>query len=95
MINAGLMLDMDSRSARLILHAVDESEARRLHDRAPQSCDAWAADYPFDGDTAAIDSFLRASEQNGEQRPLPDQASVRWCGDWWRRLQGTPRWRSR
>ena len=61
---------MDSRAARLILHAIDELEARRIHDRAPQSGDAWAADYPFDGDLAAIGSFLRATERNGEQRPF-------------------------
>jgi RimJ/RimL family protein N-acetyltransferase len=61
---------MDSRTARLSLHAIDEREARRIHDRAPQSGDAWAADYPFEGDLAAIGSFLRATEQNGEQRPF-------------------------
>jgi len=61
---------MDFRTARLSLHAIDELEARRIHDRAPQSGDAWAADYPFEGDLAAIGSFLRATEQNGEQRPF-------------------------
>jgi RimJ/RimL family protein N-acetyltransferase len=61
---------MDSRTARLSLHAIDKLEARRIHDRAPQSGDAWAADYPFEGDLAAIGSFLRATEQNGEQRPF-------------------------
>jgi predicted acetyltransferase len=61
---------MDSRIARLSLHAIDELEARRIHDRAPQSSDAWAADYPFEGDLAATGSFLRATEQNGEQRPF-------------------------
>ena len=61
---------MDSRTARLTLHAIDELEARRIHDRVPQSGDAWATDYPFDGDLAAIGSFLRATEQNGEQRPF-------------------------
>ncbi|MGI8844603.1 MAG: GNAT family N-acetyltransferase [Thermoleophilaceae bacterium] len=52
------------------LHAIDELEARRIHDRAPRSGDAWAADYPFQGDLAAVSSFLRATEQNGEQRPF-------------------------
>lgn len=61
---------MDLRTARLSLHAIYEPEARRIHDRAPQSGDAWAADYPFDGDLAAIGSLLRATEQNGEQRPF-------------------------
>ena len=63
-------MDTDSRSARLELHAIDEPEARRIHDRAPRSGDAWAADYPFEGDLAAIGSLLRATEQSGEQRPF-------------------------
>lgn len=61
---------MDSSTARLSLHAIDGPEARRIRDRAPRSGDAWAADYPFEGDLAAISSFLRATEQNGEQRPF-------------------------
>jgi len=64
------VLDVDSRTARLIVHPIDELEARRIHERAPQSGDAWAADYPFEGDLAAIGGFLRATEQNGEQRPF-------------------------
>ncbi len=39
-------------------------------DRAPLSGEAWAADYPFEGDLAAIGSFLRATQQNGDQRPF-------------------------
>jgi RimJ/RimL family protein N-acetyltransferase len=61
---------MDHRTARLSLHAIDELEARRIRDRAPRSGDAWAADYPFDGDLAAIGSFLHATELHGEQRPF-------------------------
>ena len=61
---------MDSRTARLSLHAIDALEARRVYDRVPQSGDTWATDYPFEGDLAAIGSFLRATEQNGEQRPF-------------------------
>jgi RimJ/RimL family protein N-acetyltransferase len=63
-------MTMDIETSRLILHAVDESEARRVLARAPGPSDAWAADYPFAGDIAAIDSFLRATEQHGEQRPF-------------------------
>ncbi len=37
------MLDMDYRTARLSLHAVDEMEAQRIRDRAPQPGDAWSA----------------------------------------------------
>jgi len=61
---------MDYRTARLSLHAIDELEARRIRDRAPQPGDDWATDYPFEGDLAAIGAFLRATEQNGEQRPF-------------------------
>jgi len=61
---------MDTRTARLSLHPIDELEARRIRDRAPDPGDTWAADYPFDGDLAAIGGFLRATEQSGEQRPF-------------------------
>lgn len=61
---------MDSHTARLSLHPIDELEARHIHGRAPQSGDAWAADYPFEGDLAATHSFLRATVLNGEQRPF-------------------------
>lgn len=61
---------MDFSTSRLDLHAVDEMEAVRIRDRAPQQGDMWAADYPFDGDLAAIGSFLRAAGQSGEQRPF-------------------------
>jgi RimJ/RimL family protein N-acetyltransferase len=61
---------MELCTARFSLHAVAELEARRIHDRAPDPGDAWATDYPFEGDLAAIGSLLRATEQNGEQRPF-------------------------
>jgi len=61
---------MDTHTARLSLHPVDELEARRIRDRAPQPGDAWSADYPFEGDLAAIGGFLHATEQDGEQRPF-------------------------
>lgn len=61
---------MEFRTARLSLHPVDEQEARRIRDHAPQAGDAWAADYPFEGDLAAIGGILRATEQNGDQRPF-------------------------
>jgi len=63
-------MTLDLETSRLILHAVDEPEARRIVARTPAPTDAWAADYPFDGDLAALGSFLRASEQRGEQRPF-------------------------
>lgn len=60
---------MDIDTSRLVLHAVDESEARRVHAGTAGPDDTWAADYPFVGDLAAVGSFLRATEQSGEQRP--------------------------
>lgn len=64
------MFRMNSRTARVSLHAIDEQEARRVHDRAPRPGDTWESDYPFEGDLAATGSFLRATEQTGEQRPF-------------------------
>ena len=64
------MLDMITFTARLSLRAIDEMEGRCIRQHAPQPGDAWAADYPFEGDLAAIGGFLRATEQNGEQRPF-------------------------
>lgn len=61
---------IELRAKRLTLHAVDEPEARRIRDRAPGREDTWAADYPFEGDVAAVGGFLRATEQRGEQRPF-------------------------
>jgi RimJ/RimL family protein N-acetyltransferase len=61
---------MDIETTRLILHAIDEAEARRICTRAFGPNDSWAADYPFAGNLAAVGSFLRATEQHGEQRPF-------------------------
>lgn len=61
---------MGYATARLDLHAVDGTEARRIRDRSSQEGDLWADGYPFDGDLAAIGGFLRATEQIGEQRPF-------------------------
>jgi len=61
---------IDTRTTRLTLHAIDVAQARRIRDRAPRKVDAWAADYPFEGDLAAVGGFLHASEQHGEQRPF-------------------------
>lgn len=61
---------MATGTPRLSLHPIDQPEARRIVARAPSPGDSWAPDYPFDGDLAAVGSFLRASEQHGEQRPF-------------------------
>jgi RimJ/RimL family protein N-acetyltransferase len=61
---------MDIETPRLILHAIDESEARRICLGVAGPKDKWAADYPFVGDVVAVGGFLRATEQHGEQRPF-------------------------
>ena len=55
---------------RLELHAIDVAEAERIVARRPGPADSWAADYPFEGDLAAVGAFLRASATAGEQRPF-------------------------
>ncbi|MGH9019068.1 MAG: GNAT family N-acetyltransferase [Acidimicrobiales bacterium] len=59
----------DIRTARLQLHAVDVAEAQRIAARSAGPDDAWADDFPFDGDVAAVGGLLRASA-GGEQRPF-------------------------
>lgn len=60
----------DTETSRLILHPVDEAEARRIRDGRPAAADRWADDYPFAGDLLALGAFLDASERDGEQRPF-------------------------
>ena len=61
---------IDITTSRLILHAIDESEARRISAAVPGPDDRWAEDYPFAGDLAAVGMFIMATEQLGEQRPF-------------------------
>lgn len=61
---------MDIETPRLILHAIDESQGRRICARIPAPGDKWATDYPFAGDLVAVGSFLRSIEEQGEQRPF-------------------------
>ena len=60
----------DLRTERLQLHAVDVAEAERIAGRAPGSSDAWADDFPFEGDVGAVGGFLRATAAHGEQQPF-------------------------
>jgi RimJ/RimL family protein N-acetyltransferase len=61
---------MEITTARLRLRLIAEPEARRICDRAPTGEDAWAADYPFEGDLAALASFLHATGRTGEPDPF-------------------------
>jgi RimJ/RimL family protein N-acetyltransferase len=57
----------DVRTSRLQLHAIDVAEGERIVARSPGPEDAWADDFPFEGD---VGGFLRASAARGEQRPF-------------------------
>lgn len=60
----------DLRTARLHLHAVDVAEAERIVARTAGPADAWADDFPFDGDVMGAGGFLQATATGGEQRPF-------------------------
>ena len=60
----------DVRTSRLNLHAIDVAEGERIVARSAGPSDAWADDFPFEGDVGAVGSFLRATAARGEQRPF-------------------------
>jgi RimJ/RimL family protein N-acetyltransferase len=60
----------DVRTSRLRLHAIDVAEAERIVARSAGPADAWADDFPFEGDVGAVGRFLRATAALGEQRPF-------------------------
>jgi RimJ/RimL family protein N-acetyltransferase len=60
----------DVRTSRLQLHAIDVAEGERIVARSAGPGDAWAADFPFEGDVGAVGGFLRATAASGEQRPF-------------------------
>src|SRR5665213_3242896 len=60
----------DLRTSRLELHAIDVAEAERIVARSAGPADAWADDFPFEGDVGAVGGFLRATAALGEQRPF-------------------------
>jgi RimJ/RimL family protein N-acetyltransferase len=60
----------DIRTSRLELHAIDVAEAERIVARRAGPDDAWADDFPFEGDVGAVGGFLRATAAHGEQRPF-------------------------
>jgi RimJ/RimL family protein N-acetyltransferase len=65
---AGAMTDL--RTPRLSLHAIDTAEGERIVARRAAAEDAWAEDYPFDGDVIGVTAFLRATAAHGDQRPF-------------------------
>jgi RimJ/RimL family protein N-acetyltransferase len=60
----------DIRTSRLQLHAIDAAEAERIVARRAGPADAWADDFPFEGDVGAVGALLRATASPGEQRPF-------------------------
>ena len=58
------------RTARLSLHAIDAAEGERIVGRSAGPGDAWAEDFPFDGDIMGVTVFLRATAAHGDQRPF-------------------------
>lgn len=65
---AGAMTDL--QTPRLSLHAIDTAEGERIVARRAAAEDAWAEDYPFDGDVIGVTAFLRATAAHGDQRPF-------------------------
>ena len=61
---------IDVRTSRLQLYAIDVAEAERIVARSAGPSDAWADDFPFEGDVGAVGGFLRATAVLGEQRPF-------------------------
>lgn len=59
----------DLTTPRLQLHAIDVAEAERIVAKSPGPQDAWADDFPFEGDVGAVRGFLRATGR-AEQRPF-------------------------
>lgn len=58
------------QTPRLCLHAIDTAEGERIVGRRAGAGDAWAEDFPFDGDVIGVTAFLAATAAYGDQRPL-------------------------
>ncbi|WP_203715193.1 GNAT family N-acetyltransferase [Asanoa siamensis] len=58
------------RTPRLLLHAIDTAEGERIAGRRAGAGDAWADDFPFDGDVIGVTAFLRTTAVHGDQRPF-------------------------
>lgn len=60
----------DLRTPRLLLRAIDADEAARILAGVAGPDDAWAPDFPFEGDRIAVGAFARRTAESGEQRPF-------------------------
>ena len=61
---------MDVHTPRLVLRPIDEDEAARILSGVAGPGDAWAPDFPFEGDLIAVGAFARRTAESGEQRPF-------------------------
>lgn len=60
----------DLHTPRLRLHAIDAAEGERIVARRAGAGDAWAHDFPFDGDVVGVTAFLTATAVQGDQGPF-------------------------
>ncbi len=60
----------DVRTTRLLVHPIDTDEATRVLRRVAGPGDAWAHDFPFEGDLIAVKAFVQHTAESGEQRPF-------------------------
>ena len=67
---ASLLPVTELRTPRLCLHPIDAAEGERIVGRQAGAGDAWAEDYPFDGDVIGVMAFLAATAAHGDQRPF-------------------------
>lgn len=67
---ASLLPVTELRTPRLHLHAIDTAEGERIVERRAAAGDAWAEDYPFDGDVMGVTAFLATTAAHGDQRPF-------------------------
>ncbi len=67
---ASLLPVTELRTPRLRLHAIDTAEGERIVARRAGAGDAWADDYPFDGDVMGVTAFLATTAAHGDQRPF-------------------------
>lgn len=55
---------------RLTLSAIDVVEAQRILSGLRTDGDAWASDFPFEGDLVALTMFLKLSSTDGDPYPF-------------------------
>lgn len=67
----------DLHTERLTLRPITVDEAERIVARQPAPQNAWAPDFPFDGDVVGLTMFLRATTAHGDLHPFGHYVIVR------------------